>query len=102
MLLYFSFNSREENEQSELINKVEDNYKSSSGMMSSDRTDSSQPDPEYRQVIATCRIQPHEKTIGCFYCPYQTNRRNHLNEHNRSVHLRMKTVCDLCGKGRAS
>jgi hypothetical protein len=59
-------------------------------------------DSSCRRVVSTSVIQPKDKTIQCFYCPYQTNRRNHLNEHIRIVHLRMKTVCDLCGKGRSS
>jgi hypothetical protein len=54
-----------------------------------------------QQVVPTSKVGADEKTIRCAYCSYQTNRKNHLNEHTRIIHLRMKTVCDLCGKGRS-
>lgn len=43
-------------------------------------------------------IEPKVKNVSCSYCSYTTNRRSHLNEHYRIIHLKVKVICDLCGK----
>jgi len=43
-------------------------------------------------------IAPKSKNVSCQHCSYTTNRRSHLNEHYRIIHLKVKVVCDLCGK----
>jgi hypothetical protein len=43
-------------------------------------------------------ILPKAKNVSCEYCAYTTNRRSHLNEHYRIIHLKVKVICDLCGK----
>ena len=43
-------------------------------------------------------IFPKSKNVSCQHCSYTTNRRSHLNEHYRIIHLKVKVVCDLCGK----
>merc|ERR1712126_342477 len=43
-------------------------------------------------------IQPKSKDVSCQYCSYTTNRKSHLNEHYRIIHLKVKVICDLCGK----
>lgn len=44
------------------------------------------------------QIQPKEKNVKCDFCSYTTNRKSHLNEHYRMIHLKVKVICDLCGK----
>ena len=48
----------------------------------------------------TTKILPKTslKRLKCDSCNYTTLRRCHLNEHYRYVHLKIKVVCDLCGK----
>ena len=36
--------------------------------------------------------------LKCDSCDYTTSRKCHLNEHYRFVHLKLKVICDLCGK----
>ena len=43
-------------------------------------------------------ILPKAKNVSCDLCNYTTNRRSHLNEHYRIIHLKVRVVCDLCGK----
>ena len=43
-------------------------------------------------------IEPKEKNIKCDFCSYTTHRKSHLNEHYRNIHLKVKVICDLCGK----
>ena len=44
------------------------------------------------------QIEPKEKNIKCDFCSYATHRKSHLNEHYRNIHLKVKVICDLCGK----
>ena len=44
------------------------------------------------------QIEPKEKNVKCDFCSYTTNRKSHLNEHYRMIHLKVKVICDLCGK----
>ena len=44
------------------------------------------------------QIPPKEKNIKCDFCSYTTHRKSHLNEHYRMKHLKVKVICDLCGK----
>ena len=39
-----------------------------------------------------------EKNIVCTLCDYTTHAKYYLNEHFRYVHLKVKVICDLCGK----
>lgn len=43
-------------------------------------------------------ILPKAKNVNCDLCSYTTNRKSHLNEHYRIIHLKEKVICDLCGK----
>ena len=44
-------------------------------------------------------IKPNkEKNIVCSLCDYTTHAKYYLNEHFRYVHLKVKVICDLCGK----
>ena len=44
------------------------------------------------------QIEPKVKNVKCDFCSYTTNRKSHLNEHYRMIHLKVKVICDLCGK----
>ena len=44
------------------------------------------------------QIEPKVKDVKCDFCSYTTNRKSHLNEHYRMIHLKVKVICDLCGK----
>ena len=43
-------------------------------------------------------IVTKERNLKCDFCAYTTNRRSHLNDHYRMIHLKVKVICDLCGK----
>ena len=43
-------------------------------------------------------IVTKERNLRCDFCAYTTNRRCHLNDHYRMIHLKVKVICDLCGK----
>ena len=62
-------------------------------------------DSETETVVSTqllpssvSQILPKVKNVSCEYCSYTTNRKSHLNEHYRIIHLKVKVICDLCGK----
>ena len=54
-----------------------------------------------------CHFKGTEKKSDLNYVVRKTNNiiqilcncdRSHLNEHTRMIHLKLKTICDLCGK----
>ena len=52
------------------------------------------------KLLPSCisQIEPKDKNIKCDFCSYTTHRKSHLTEHYRMMHLKVKVICDLCGK----
>ena len=38
------------------------------------------------------------KQFNCEYCVYTTTKKDHLQQHVRSQHEKVKEICETCGK----
>ena len=38
------------------------------------------------------------KHLKCAHCPYSTTKKDHLEQHVRSIHEKFKVTCDICSK----
>ena len=38
------------------------------------------------------------KQFNCEHCVYNTTKKDHLQQHVKSVHEKVKEICDKCGK----
>ena len=63
-------------------------------------TEGGQEETVSEKLLPSClsQIEPKEKNIKCDFCSYTTHRKSHLSEHYRMIHLKVKVICDLCGK----
>ena len=78
-----------------------DNREGKAGMVACDICTDTFRSGDLQRHIDKCHKEPKPKgatTYQCELCGYATNRTTNYNMHYKMVHLKSRTMCELCGK----